>query len=243
MQLTEQQQQIVAHNHGPAMVFAVAGAGKTTAMVHRVERLVRERIFAPDRILVSSFSKAAVDDLGEALAAWPHCRRVIRRTLHGLGLKIVNDAAECGALPPLAQNALKMNGEERQIFWTARDRARTTQVIPADALDALDEQDFLDYLGACKGNLCYPDLATIGLPEEAMTVASQAIAPPGMPWYRDLYRLHEEVRRERGWLTFDDMLMLSWEALMRSPALCTRWQQRFDAVIVDEFQDVNLAQA
>lgn len=243
MQLTEQQQQIVAHNHGPAMVFAVAGAGKTTAMVHRVERLVRERVFAPDRILVSSFSKAAVDDLGEALATWPHCRRVIRRTLHGLGLKIVNDAAESGVLPPLAQNALKMNGEERQILWTARDRARTTQVIPADALDALDEQDFLDYLGACKGNLCYPDLATSGLPEEAMTVASQAIAPPGMPWYRDLYRLHEEVRRERGWLTFDDMLMLSWEALMRSPALCTRWQQRFDAVIVDEFQDVNLAQA
>jgi DNA helicase II / ATP-dependent DNA helicase PcrA len=48
-QLTPQQQAVVGHEDGPALVFAVAGAGKTTAMVHRIERLVRERRFAPKR--------------------------------------------------------------------------------------------------------------------------------------------------------------------------------------------------
>jgi DNA helicase-2/ATP-dependent DNA helicase PcrA len=67
IQLTDEQQQVVNHNHGPALVFAVAGAGKTTAMVHRIARLSRERIFAPQRILATSFSRAAVQDIHKAL--------------------------------------------------------------------------------------------------------------------------------------------------------------------------------
>ena len=46
-QLTAQQGAIVGHNHGPALVFAVAGAGKTTAMAHRIGRLVADRVFPP----------------------------------------------------------------------------------------------------------------------------------------------------------------------------------------------------
>ena len=241
--LTDQQQQIVAHDHGPALVFAVAGAGKTTAMVHRVERLVRARIFAPQKILVSSFNKAAVEDVGRALAVWPHCRTVVRSTLHALGYKIVRHAAERGRLPKLAHDALKVNGEDRQLLWAARDLARQRTLVAPGDLDALDEQDVLNYIGVCKGNLLYPDLAAAGLPPEALTVALQAEAPPTLPWYLDLYRLHEEVRRERGWLTFDDMLLLGWEALVRHPDLLAAWQRTYDAVIIDEFQDVNLAQA
>jgi DNA helicase-2/ATP-dependent DNA helicase PcrA len=133
--LTEQQRRIVAHNHGPALVYAVAGAGKTTAMVRRVERLVRERVFAPQRILLSSFNRAAVDDLGHALAAWPHCRQVARHTLHALGYKIVRHVAERGRLPRLAPDALKVNGEERQILWAARDRARQRGLLAPGELD------------------------------------------------------------------------------------------------------------
>ncbi|WP_165774761.1 ATP-dependent helicase [Candidatus Viridilinea mediisalina] len=241
--LTEQQQQIVAHTHGPALVYAVAGAGKTTAMVHRVARLVRDHVFAPERILLSSFNKAAVDDLGRALIPWPACRAVARCTLHGLGYRIVRFAAEQGVLPPLAEGALKANGEERHLVWAARDLARQRKTIPSAELDTLDEQDLLDFIGACKGNLSYPNLAAVPLPPAARTVASQAHAPPHLPWYLDLYALHEEVRHARGWLTFDDMLLLSWEALVCHPDLLARWQRRYDAVLVDEFQDVNLAQS
>lgn len=243
VQLTDQQQRIVAHDHGPALVFAVAGAGKTTAMVHRVERLVREQIFAPRKILVSSFNKAAVEDIGRALAAWPHCRPVARQTLHALGYQIVREAARCGRLPRLARDALKVNGEERQILRAARDLARQRNCVPSGELDVIDEQDLLGYIGACKGNLRYPDLAAANLPPGAVQVATQAVAPDHLPWYLDLYRLYEEVRRARGWITFDDMLLLGWEALARNPDQCAHWQRSYDAVIVDEFQDVNLAQA
>lgn len=181
MALTDQQQRIVAHDHGPALVFAVAGAGKTTAMVHRVERLVRERVFAPQKILVSSFSKPAVEDLGRALAYWPHCRQVARHTLHALGYKIVRHAADHGRLPRLAQEALKINGEERQILWAARDMARQRSLVAPGELDALDEQDLLNYISVCKGNLRYPDLAIANLPPDALTIVQQAEPPQTFP--------------------------------------------------------------
>ncbi len=243
VQLTDQQQQIVAHDHGPALVFAVAGAGKTTAMVHRVERLVREGVFAPQRILVSSFNKSAVDDIGRALEPWPHCRAVARHTLHALGYKIVRHASGGGWMPRLAQDALKTGGEERQILWAARDLARKRGLVAADELDGMDEQDLLNYIGVCKGNLRYPELAAASLPPEARKVAGLAEAPPDLPWYLDMYALHEEIRCERGWITFDDMLLLGWEVLVRHPELRDHWQRSYDALLVDEFQDVNLAQS
>ncbi|MBX0326675.1 UvrD-helicase domain-containing protein [Oscillochloris sp. ZM17-4] len=132
IQLTDQQRQIVDHGRGPALVFAVAGAGKTTAMVHRVERLVREGVFAPGRILVSSFNKAAVEDIGRAMEPWPRCAAVARHTLHALGYKIVRDAARGGWMPRLAEGALKTGGEERQILWAARDLARRRGLVAAD---------------------------------------------------------------------------------------------------------------
>ncbi|WP_129631748.1 ATP-dependent helicase [Candidatus Oscillochloris fontis] len=243
LHLTDQQQQIVAHSHGPALVFAVAGAGKTTAMVHRVERLVRERVFAPRRILVSSFNRAAVDTIGHALAQWPHCATVARHTLHALGFKIIRHAAQHSALPAIPADGLKTNGEERTLLWAARDLARQRGLVGADDLDAMDDQDLLTYIAVCKSNLRYPDLEAARLPAAAQHLATQAEPPPGLPYYRDLYRLYEEVRHERGWITFDDMLLLGWELLVRHADLRQYWQQSYDAVLVDEFQDVSLAQA
>lgn len=67
VELTDEQRAIVNHEYGPARVFAVAGAGKTTAMVYRIQRLVQMGVFAPERILASSFSRETVNSLKQAL--------------------------------------------------------------------------------------------------------------------------------------------------------------------------------
>lgn len=241
--LTDQQQQIVAHTYGPALVYAVAGAGKTTAMVHRVARLVGERVFAPDQILVSSFNRAAVDDIGRRLAQWPECRRVARQTLHALGYTIVRHAAEAGLLPPIPRDAVRADGGERQLLFAAREVARRRRLLSFAELDACDEQAVLNYIGMCKGNLQYADLRAARLPQAALRTARQAAPPPDQPHFLTLYKLYEQVRADHGRLTFDDMLMLAWEVFQREPAFRAEWQERYAAVLVDEFQDVNLAQA
>ena len=246
--LTEQQQAVVDHPLGPALVFAVAGAGKTTAMVYRIERLVRDGIFAPERILATSFGAANVADLNRALRAWPHCRAVGVRTLHALGYDLVRRAMEQSpSLGGMERGDLRLQAEvidTDRVLNAMLAEARRQAAPFARELDGLDRRDFLDYVSGCKGTLAYADLAQAALPAPAMTLASQAVAPDGkLAWYLDGYRLFERVRLQHGWLTFDDMLLTGWSVLVTHPDLLAETQQRYACVLIDEFQDVNLAQS
>lgn len=242
VQLTEQQQAVVAHNEGPALVFAVAGAGKTTAMVHRIERLVREGVFAPERILATSFGRSNAQDLRQSLNAWPHCAAVRASTLHALGRRIILRAQQVG----YGQN-LKLNDTHAagfNILRLARAAARQENALYKQELESLDEQDFLNYVAACKGNLIYADLESRNLPASALHIATQA--PPlegAFSWYPDFYRVFETVRQQQGIITFDDMLLTGWEILVTLPQVRAEVQALFHCVLVDEFQDINRAQS
>ena len=242
--LTDEQQAIVGHDTGPALVFAVAGSGKSTALVHRIERLVREGVASPRHILATSFSRASIADLRESLARWPHCAQVKPVTLHSTGFGLMRLAQRHGLLADLhLQESDDTPGTDKIILIRAMKKAREERASYAYELETLDQDDFLSYVGVCKGNLCYADLNRAGLPDEAKSVATQAEPPVGFPWYLDLYRQYERVRLKENWITFDDMLMTGWECLVRFPEVLAEARGKFQAVLVDEFQDVNLAQS
>ena len=237
--LTPEQLQVVAHNTGPAMVFAVAGAGKTTAMVHRIARLVRERIYLPRRILATSFSRATVADIRAALGGHMGCQDVQASTLHSIGLQILRRAVDLGLMPRLEAGSDDGAASEKLLLKRVLGRARSQRLeLPPN----LDEQDFLSYVGVCKGNFAYPDPELLKLPEAAMQLVTRAEAPEHLPFYAELYALFEQMRQEQGTITFDDMLLSAWEALHRSPRLLQEFQAQWDCVLVDEFQDVNAVQ-
>jgi len=242
---TSQQQAVIDHNTGPALVFAVAGAGKTTAMVHRIERLVREGVFPAERILATSFARANVRDLRAAMKQWPHCGRVHLRTLHALGYQILRQAQAQGHV-----RGLRLGGEDDEegsggqaILGKTLTEARRRNVPFKKELDGLDWTDFLAYVGYCKGNLHYSHLERANLPAAAHKLATQAEPPTNLSWYLDLYRLYEEVRQSQGTITFDDMLLTAWECLLRFPPLLADVRNLYQCVLVDEFQDINLVQS
>lgn len=245
VRLTAQQQAIVNHNFGPALVFAVAGAGKTTAMVQRIARLIREGIFAPQQILATSFNKAANSEIEKRLKAHPQGNQVQVKTLHALGYLITRGAQRRGYLRQvqLDQALEGIEQQDRQLLYKTLTTARQRKVRFANELNRLDLDDFLTYLGACKGNLRYANLATAQLPAQARRIAQQARAPAALPWYLDLYQLYEETRQAQGQLTFDDMLMTGWEMLVKHADLLAELRQQYQCVLVDEYQDINLAQA
>ncbi len=240
--LTEEQQAIVAHDHGPALVFAVAGAGKTTAMTHRIERLVRENIFPVSSILATSFSKASVKDIKTALAQWPHCERVQVQTLHAVGWGILKMAQRRGLGTDFNLGQEEDSGDS-QLLGRVLGQAWREKVPFAAELDALDRPDFLTYVGVMKANLLYPDPAKLDLPPAALAQVGQAPAPAGFAWYPALYALYEKVRVQEKTLTFDDMLLSAWECLHRFPEMLADARRRFGCVLVDEFQDVNRVQS
>ncbi len=247
--LTEAQQKVVEHNYGPALVFAVAGAGKTTAMVHRIERLVREGVFPASQILATSFGKGNEIDLTKKLQQWPHCRAVEVRTLHALGRSIIVRANERGHMRGvrLDRDSGSRYSPEQRLLNAAMYEARFRQLSFAPELDSIDREDFFSYIEACKGNLRYANYEQVkpALPLWAQKIAGQAKAPvkKSLEWYLDLYQLYEEVRLEQGVITFADMLMTGWEVLVLYEDVLEEARSRYQAVLVDEFQDINLAQA
>lgn len=240
--LTPQQQLVVAHDRGPALVFATAGAGKTTTMTARIERLVRQRVFRPGEILATSFNRDAADAIKCNLK-----RRGVEgvqvQTLHGLGYGIVRQAARQGLLPAAGEGKGGFDGVERRILWAALDEARRRKVEYVAELNRLDQDDFLNFVARCKGNLRYADLSRVELSPAARRIASQAGAPEDRAWYLPLFRLYEDVRRSRGWISYDDMVTSAWELLMAHPSLLKAVQSAYACLLVDEFQDVNLVQA
>jgi DNA helicase-2/ATP-dependent DNA helicase PcrA len=245
-QLTPQQQQVIQHAAGPALVFAVAGAGKTTAMVHRIERLVRENVTRPERILATSFGKKNQQDLVKSLAKWPYCRKVEIRTLHSLGLQIIRQAQSMRLGPAYKLDEEQGYGDsaEQRLLTQAMAITRQRKLSFARELEGLDRQDFLDYVTYCKGNFYYANLDKIRLPAVYQPLVGRAPSPSlTLSWYPELYELFEEVRHEQRVITFPDMLLTSWELLVTQPDLLTAMQQKYDQVLVDEFQDVNLVQS
>ncbi|MGB0388756.1 MAG: ATP-dependent helicase [Ardenticatenaceae bacterium] len=239
IQLTEQQQTIVNHDYGPALVFAVAGAGKTTTMVYRIERLVRENVFSAAQILATSFNRAAATEIRTRLRQWRYCEPVKATTLHALGYSIIRRAVQQRYLAPV-----RVLDKADNLLYEALRVARKKEVWFKHEFDQLDQDDFLNYVGICKGNLQYADLESANLPQSGLKLASQAEAPSRMlTWYVDLYRLYEEARIRGGWITFDDMLLTGWEVLVKHPDVLAYVRSLFKCVLVDEFQDINFAQS
>ncbi|MEZ4834445.1 MAG: UvrD-helicase domain-containing protein [Caldilineaceae bacterium] len=175
--LTPAQQAVVAHDRGPALVFAAAGSGKTTTMVARIARLVQDGVFPASQILATSFNRAAADAIEGALRK-RGVKDVQVKTLHSFGYQLVSLAQQQGLLHVDLDRARRgFETLDRHLLHRAG-QARRRHVPYAKDLINLDLDGFLDYVARCKGNLRYADLSTAQLPAAALTIAGQAAAPP-----------------------------------------------------------------
>ncbi len=239
MQLTDEQQAIVEHTWGPALVFAVAGSGKTTCMVQRIKRLVEKKIVPPERILATSFNNSAVQDIIAQLAALGVPATVQCRTLHALGYQLVRMAAARKYLP-----GEWLAGQDPESLHSRLIGQTLTQLAMEQGIDSselnIDREDLKNQISIWKGNLVYADLEAAALPETARKLARQA-SHEHEP-YLQAYRTYEKLRLRQKALTFDDMLLSGWEILQRFPDILQTLRSQCQIVMVDEFQDVNFAQ-
>lgn len=226
--LNPEQREVVLHHEGPLLAVAVAGAGKTAAIVRRMAYLVRIREVSPGRILAVTFSRKGADEMNERLEGLIGESDARVGTFHSLGLEIV-------------KKEIGMEG------WTVDDRDRYRIAIK-DAVgykemkwDKADVTLIASFIGLCKANLARP------FSEEAIEIAQgiyrsnprQQASPQRL---NQAYEVAERLRRDRRLITFDDMLFDSVELFQKDETVRARWASKWDYVIQDEAQDQNLAQ-
>lgn len=221
--LTDEQRQVIEHPAGEhAIVLAVAGSGKTTTLVRRVEHLVRARHVPPERILVLMFNALARKQFREKAAAvgLPAASTKLVHTFHSYAYTVLRRA---NRLPPASDIWIADKAElQRRCVHAA-----ITELVRADRIGdgEIDPEEALSAIGMWKGALVPPERAGYR-------------GHPAMP---EVYRAYERLRTERRGITFDDFIPLALDVLRGASAI-GRSERSYAHVIVDEYQDVNLGQ-
>ncbi len=234
-QLNDRQRQAVTAAGGPLLIVAGAGTGKTNTLAHRVAHLIATGV-NPGRILLLTFSRRAAAEMSRRVEG-------ILKRLPG------NPAASLerlwgGTFHAVANRILRIYASSIGLgeAFTVIDRS--------DAEDLMN--DVRSDLGLDKGDVRFPKKGTCLSIYSRCVNARQPIdeaLKSHFPWcaqYPDqlkaLFRAYTERKHQDNTLDYDDLL-LYWFHLMQDETAASDIAGRFDAVLVDEYQDTNLVQA
>jgi len=229
--LNEQQRRAVTHEGGPLLVLAGAGTGKTRTLVARAAWLRGAQGVPAGRILLLTFTRRAASDMlarAEALRAGRDGAdgRICGGTFHAIAHKIIRQHAESFSLPPQ---------------FTVLDPGDTVDILDALRPDhGLAETGLRTPRAAACADI-YTRCVNTGRPVSEVVTGSFPWCAPFTSQLAGLFRAYTARKRARHLLDFDDLLLL-WQAALADPVAGPVLRGMFDAVLVDEYQDVNAVQ-
>ncbi len=226
--LNDEQRRAATHSGGPLLVLAGAGTGKTGTLVARAAWLRSQGVRA-GRILLLTFTRRAADDIlaRVAPAAVTADERICGGTFHAIAHRIIREHAASFSLPP-----------------------QFSVLDPADVTDVLDtlraDHDLVATRRRAPRAAVCADIYTRCVNTRT---AVAGVVQATFPWCAEftaqlagLFRGYVAHKRRHGLVDFDDLLLL-WQAALADPAAGPVLRGLFDAVLVDEYQDVNAVQA
>jgi len=219
MELNERQQEAVSLPPGPVLVLAGAGSGKTRVLTSRIAHLLEEGAH-PGQILAVTFTNKAAQSMRQRLA------QLVQIDLHGLWM---------GTFHGIAHRLLRLHhglvGLPAQF-----------QVLDADDSQRLIRRALKD-LGLDDKYWNPRQLAArIGRWKDGGIVPDDLRRDPSVPEaVQAVYRQYELLKERAGAVDFADLLLLALR-LWQDKALLAQYQERFQHVLVDEFQDTNAVQ-
>lgn len=224
--LTAEQQNIIKHPTGKhARVLAVAGSGKTTTMVYRIEYLAKEMKVNPSAIMVVMFNRLAKQQFEEKLLSIlpVEGESVKVYTFHGLAFKLWNDAVK-GNYAQIVKNM--WTGSKEELSRICMHRVITEFQKNYPAKKEVESEDALMAVGLWKASLIPPERA--GHKQNSD--------------FAILYNRYEQLRREQNAMTFDDFIPEAMGVIKKNKNFSKRWSNRIQYLIVDEYQDINYGQ-
>lgn len=215
--LNPEQLEAVLHEGSPLLILAGAGTGKTRVITTKIAYLVKERGFQPESILAVTFTNKAAREMRERAAILePRCERAVIRTFHSFGAWF------------LRRNAAAVGLDSNFVIYDDDDSAELLHA----ALPQISKQDCKRYaslIARAKDYNLDPDS-----PDLNASIRDED--------FRRIYALYEKRLRETGNVDFGDLIHLPTKILGEDAAIAARTKQRFRVILVDEYQDSNVAQ-
>ena len=220
--LNAPQSAAVTHECGPLLIFAGAGSGKTRTLTHRIAYLVQERNVSPSCILAVTFTNKASREMQSRLDSLigPASRRLWLGTFHAMCARMLRMHGEQIGLDP------------RFVIYDSDDTTRLAKEVLRDLdidSDRYPAPRVLGRISDAKNNMRGPQ-----------QVAELASSPADRIYAR-LYAAYQQRLNNSRALDFDDLLLYGVKLVQESPA-GQMFAERFQHVLIDEFQDANLAQ-
>jgi DNA helicase-2/ATP-dependent DNA helicase PcrA len=246
----ERQRQAIEHVHGPMLVIAGAGTGKTTVLTERIANLIREGHARPDEIVALTYSDNSAAEMSDRV------RRILKGTSID-GLQACTFHAWCNGL--LQKNGAGFRVLDEKDLWVFL-RRRIGDLRLKHFVRAANVGQFLDslleFMRRCQDELVGPEqygeyVAGLERGEFPLPRVARSKKQGEMEAEEVLGRCQEIARvfavvermlQEKNLGTFGHMITNAYQLLKDNPALTDEMRRRTRFLLVDEFQDANYAQ-
>ena len=220
--MNDRQMEAVQTTEGPLLIMAGAGSGKTRVLTHRIAYLIDEKLVNPWNILAITFTNKAAREMKErAFSLNPATEDCLIATFHSMCVRILRREAD-----HIGYNrnfTIVDPGEQRTLM------KRILKTLNLDP-KKWNERTILGTISNAKNDLI-DEVAYAALAGDMYT---EIVAK--------CYEMYQKELRQSEAMDFDDLIMLTLRLFDKNPDVLTYYQQRYQYIHVDEYQDTNHAQ-
>ncbi|GAA5445237.1 ATP-dependent DNA helicase PcrA [Microbulbifer sp. NBRC 101763] len=225
--LTTEQQAIADHAGGHAKIIAVAGSGKTTALLHYVKNRLDAGI-SPERLLVLMYNRSAREDFDRRMRHLADGPIPSVHTFHSMGYRlyqrmIANDHIAAANLTPLPQSTVQLQ------IWKAIEECAPTHELEEIRARKQSEIEAAEFFIDYTKTILSGDLSAfqeLKLGDEYM-------------YFLQVFRTFETWRRSQNAVTYADLIYDPAMLLSLDEQMAEQYGSYYEDILVDEYQDIN----
>lgn len=216
------QQEAVKHTHGPVLILAGAGSGKTRVLTHRVAYLLEQKIASPEEILLLTFTNKASGEMMHRVEALTGGKvKVMGGTFHSFCVRVLRRYAQEAGLDP---NFVIFDTDDQL------DVVKTAMMNLGIDAKTNKPSTFLNTISGAKNELISADEYASFARGDWQQKAAR------------IYMAYQQLLARYKAVDFDDLLVRGVKMLQNNDEVRDKLQEQFKHVLVDEYQDTNKAQ-
>ncbi len=222
-ELNDKQKEAVLYNEGPLLIIAGAGAGKTKTLTTKIAYLIEEKQVSPYSILAITFTNKAAKEMKDRIykTIGEEARKLQVSTFHSFGLKLIRE--NVGVLG-YDKNFVIMDSDDTLVVVKKilKDMGYDPKIYNPKAIR--------NKISSCKNDMISPQAY------ERFAVSDYEKV------VQEVYEKYERKLHNNNSVDFDDLLLLPIKLFKDYPDVLERYQDLYQYILVDEYQDTNEAQ-